>query len=76
MIRSDMYCYDCDHSFIAQFDLKLDGNHIVECPYYGHGHCRNVKKTVKQQEIGGIIETEITKSIQVAVFGKQIANLQ
>jgi len=43
MVRSDMYCHDCGKGFIAQFDLSLDGNHIVECPYCGHEHCRVVK---------------------------------
>lgn len=39
-VRTDMNCTNCSKSFIAQLDMGLDGNHIVECPYCGHEHCR------------------------------------
>jgi DNA-directed RNA polymerase subunit RPC12/RpoP len=42
--RTDCYCTECSKKFIAQLDLALDGNHIIECPYCGHEHCRVVKK--------------------------------
>ena len=41
--RTDMYCTECSKNFIAQLDFGLDGNHIVECPYCGHEHCRVIK---------------------------------
>lgn len=42
-VRTDMNCTECHKSFIAQLDMSLDGNHVVECPYCGHEHCRVVK---------------------------------
>lgn len=42
-VRTDMNCTQCHKNFIAQLDLNLDGNHVVECPYCGHEHCRVVK---------------------------------
>lgn len=41
--RTDMYCTECSKNFIAQLDFALDGNHVVECPYCGHEHCRVIK---------------------------------
>lgn len=43
-IRTDMNCTHCNKNFIAQLDMSVDGNHIVECPYCGHEHCRVIKK--------------------------------
>lgn len=42
-VRSDLHCTNCAKNFIAQLDYRIDGNHIVECPYCGHEHCRAVK---------------------------------
>ena len=39
-VRTDMNCTNCSRNFIAQLDFGLDGNHVVECPYCGHEHCR------------------------------------
>jgi DNA-directed RNA polymerase subunit RPC12/RpoP len=39
-VRTDMNCTECSKNFIAQLDFGLDGNHVVECPYCGHEHCR------------------------------------
>ena len=41
--RSDTYCHDCGKTFISQIDFRLDGNHVIICPYCGHEHCRVVK---------------------------------
>ena len=41
--RTDMHCHHCHKAFIAQLDFGLTGNHIVECPYCGHEHCRVIK---------------------------------
>jgi len=43
VIRTDLFCTNCNKAFIAQLDLSLDGNHVIECPYCGHEHCRVVK---------------------------------
>lgn len=39
-VRTDLSCHQCGHTFIAQLDYGVDGNHIIECPYCGHEHCR------------------------------------
>lgn len=39
-VRTDMNCTECHKNFIAELDLSLTGNHIIECPYCGHEHCR------------------------------------
>lgn len=49
-IRTDMNCTNCSKNFIAQLDMGLDGNHVVECPYCGHEHCRVIK--------GGIVTSD------------------
>jgi DNA-directed RNA polymerase subunit RPC12/RpoP len=42
--RTDVYCHDCNKTFIGKIDFNIEGNHIVICPYCGHEHCRVVKK--------------------------------
>lgn len=39
-VRTDMHCTECGDNFIAQLDMGVDGNHIIECPYCAHEHCR------------------------------------
>jgi DNA-directed RNA polymerase subunit RPC12/RpoP len=39
-VRTDLHCTECSKNFIAELDHSIDGNHIVECPYCGHEHCR------------------------------------
>jgi len=38
-----MNCTHCQKNFIATLDMSLDGNHVIECPYCGHEHCRVIK---------------------------------
>lgn len=38
--RTDMDCTSCGRSFIAEFDLSINGNHVVLCPWCEHEHCR------------------------------------
>lgn len=45
-VRTDMLCTECHKNFIAQLDFIIDGNHIIECPYCGHEHCRVIKNGV------------------------------
>lgn len=42
-VRTDMNCTNCYKNFVAELDYSLDGNHVVECPYCGHEHCRVIK---------------------------------
>lgn len=43
-IRTDMDCTECRRMFIATLDFSLDGNHIIECPWCSHEHCRVIEK--------------------------------
>jgi len=43
LIRTDMYCHDCDKNFIATLDYDIDGNHEIICPQCGHEHCRVIE---------------------------------
>lgn len=45
-IRTDLYCHNCSKNFIAQLDFGVNGNHVVECPYCGHEHCREIRDGV------------------------------
>lgn len=45
-VRTDMYCHECTKNFIAQLDMSIDGNHVVECPHCGHEHCRHIEAGV------------------------------
>ena len=42
-VKTDLYCHDCNKTFIARIDYDIDGNHVVECPFCGHEHCRTIK---------------------------------
>lgn len=39
-VRTDMHCHECSRGFIALLDYRIAGNHIIECPWCGHEHCR------------------------------------
>lgn len=43
-VRTDLNCTNCGKNFIAQLDFNIDGNHIIECPYCGHEHCRVISE--------------------------------
>ena len=43
VVRTDCTCTECSKLFIAALDYDIDGNHIVECPWCGHEHCRVIK---------------------------------
>jgi DNA-directed RNA polymerase subunit RPC12/RpoP len=38
--RTDMECTECGKTFRAELDYSVNGNHVVECPYCAHEHCR------------------------------------
>jgi DNA-directed RNA polymerase subunit RPC12/RpoP len=42
-IRTDIHCHECDKTFVAELDCRLDGNHEIECPYCAHTHYRVVE---------------------------------
>ena len=45
-VRTDLNCTECHQNFIAQLDMAVDGNHVVECPYCRHEHCRVIEAGV------------------------------
>lgn len=42
-VVTDLYCTHCSKNFRAKLDHDIDGNHIIECPWCGHEHCRVIK---------------------------------
>lgn len=42
-VRTEMDCTHCSKHFVALVDYSLTGNHLIECPFCGHGHCRVIK---------------------------------
>ncbi len=43
-VRTDLHCTECGKGFVAELDYDIDGNHVVECPYCTHEHCRVIEK--------------------------------
>ena len=42
--RQELYCHGCGNYVQFKIDMELDGNHLLNCPECGHGHCRVVEK--------------------------------
>ena len=42
-VRSDADCSYCGKTFICELDHAIEGNHVVECPYCAHEHCRVIQ---------------------------------
>lgn len=58
-VRTDMNCTNCHKDFIAQLDMSLDGDHVVECAFCGHEHCRNITNGVVTEKRWGSRATRI-----------------
>jgi DNA-directed RNA polymerase subunit RPC12/RpoP len=43
LVTEIMYCHDCQKKFSARVDYRINGHHILICPYCGHQHCRVVE---------------------------------
>ena len=41
--RTEMHCHACHKQFVAELDLDISGNFIIECAHCGHEHYRTVK---------------------------------
>lgn len=42
--RQELHCHDCGKYIQFDIDLEIDGNHVLECPFCKHQHCRIVQK--------------------------------
>lgn len=42
-VKTTMDCHECSKTFVALLDYSITGNHTVECPHCGHGHCRVIE---------------------------------
>jgi DNA-directed RNA polymerase subunit RPC12/RpoP len=42
IVRTDLYCHDCNRQFLAKIDYDIDGTHEIECPSCGHKHYRRI----------------------------------
>lgn len=40
--RTDLSCHSCSRQFVAELDLDVEGDYIIECPFCGHQHYRKV----------------------------------
>lgn len=43
-IRSEIGCHECSKQFVAELDITVDGDYIIECPHCAHEHYRSVRK--------------------------------
>lgn len=41
--RTEIFCHACKKSFVAELNLDINGNYIIECACCGHEHCRTIK---------------------------------
>lgn len=41
--RTEMHCHACHQNFVAELDMDINGNHIIECANCGHEHLRTIK---------------------------------
>lgn len=39
-------CTNCPHTFIAELDSDVNGDHVMICPWCGHEHFRTIKDGV------------------------------
>ena len=42
-VRTELDCHNCGRDFIALIDYDVDGEHVIECPWCGHEHCRKIE---------------------------------
>ena len=42
-VRTDVPCHNCSKTFIAEIDFDTNGEHVIECPYCMHEHCRKIE---------------------------------
>lgn len=42
-MRTDLFCTECNKTFIANLDLAIEGNHVIHCPYCDHIHYRKIE---------------------------------
>jgi hypothetical protein len=43
MLKTEIYCHNCQSYIQFELDTTLNGNHVLKCPKCGHEHCRVVK---------------------------------
>lgn len=41
--RTEMHCHACNKKFVAELDFDINGDHVIECPWCSHEHCRTIK---------------------------------
>lgn len=44
LVKTEVHCTGCNKKFIAELDFGIDGQHIIECPFCAHEHCRRIEK--------------------------------
>jgi hypothetical protein len=41
--RTELNCHACHKNFVAELDLDINGNFVIECAHCAHEHWRTVK---------------------------------
>ncbi len=41
--RTEINCHNCHKNFVAELDLDINGNVIIECAHCGHEHFRGIQ---------------------------------
>lgn len=41
--RTEIHCHQCSKLFVAELDMDLEGNYVIECAHCGHEHYRAIK---------------------------------
>ena len=49
-VNTDLYCHNCQKTFVAAIDFRIDGNHEIHCAYCDHIHFRVIKDGVATED--------------------------
>lgn len=41
--RTEIYCHACSKNFVAELDMSIAGDYIIECAFCGHEHHRKIE---------------------------------
>jgi len=55
-VRTNLQCTNCNKGFIAELDFRIDGDHVIECPYCRHEHLRRIRDGVVTEDRWGTRE--------------------
>lgn len=74
--RSEINCHHCGKLFVAELDLDISGNYIIECPHCGHEHYRSVENGKISDRRWGSDGRKYTKLDKVSVWKSSVIKAQ